>query len=117
MKYIQTFESYIQESESFLNESSIVEYSINNIEDNDYIVRAKINGKSVGELRFIKSRNKPVLMAGSLSVDPSHRRKGIASSMYEFTEKELGMKFVKSEDVLTPDGKLLWNNPNRKFGN
>ena len=110
MKHIKTYES-------FLNESSIVEYSINNIEDNDYIVSAKINGKSVAELRFIKSRNKPVLMAGSLSVDPSHRRKGIASSMYEFGEKELGMKFVKSEDVLTPDGKLLWNNPNRKFGN
>ena len=110
MKRLHTFES-------FLNESSTVEYSISNIEDNDYIVRAKINSKSVGELRFIKSQNKPVLMAGSLSVDPSYRRKGIASSMYEFGEKELGMKFIKSEDVLTPDGKLLWNNPNRKFGN
>jgi len=103
--------------EEFIFESSTVEYSISNIEDNDYIVRAKINSKSVGELRFIKSQNKPVLMAGSLSVDPSHRRKGIASSMYVFAEEELGMKFVKSEDVLTPDGKLLWNNPNRKFGN
>ncbi len=103
--------------EEFLFESSTVEYSISNIEDNDYIVRSKINSKSVGELRFIKSQNKPVLMAGSLSVDPSHRRKGIASSMYVFAEEELGMKFVKSDDVLTPDGKLLWNNPNRKFGN
>jgi len=36
--------------------------------------------------------------------------------MYEFAEKELNMKFVKSDDVLTPDGKALWNNPNRKFG-
>lgn len=110
MKQIPTFES-------FLSESSAVEYTIKTIEVNSYIVRAQIIGKTVGELRFIKSRNKPVLMAGSLSVDPSHRRKGIASSMYEFAEVELGMKFVKSEDVLTPDGKLLWNNPNRKFGN
>lgn len=109
MKHLHTFDS-------FLNESSDIEYGIKNIEDNSYIVRAMYNGKSVGELHFIKSRSKSVLMAGSLSVDPNHRRKGIASSMYEFAEKELGMKFVRSEDVLTPDGKLLWNNPNRKFG-
>jgi hypothetical protein len=36
--------------------------------------------------------------------------------MYVFAEEELGMKFVKSDDVLTPDGKALWDSPNRKFG-
>lgn len=103
--------------EEFINEiASGYDLVIKNIEDNSYIVRATYNGKQVGELHFIKSRSKSVLMAGSLSVDPNHRRKGIASSMYEFAEKELGMKFARSEDVLTPDGKLLWNNPNRKFG-
>lgn len=103
--------------EDFINEATMgYDFIIKNIEDNDYIVRAMYNGKSVGELRFIKRRSKPFLMAGSLSVDPNHRRKGIASGMYEFAEAELGMKFVRSDDVLTPDGKLLWNNPNRKFG-
>jgi hypothetical protein len=33
-----------------------------------------------------------------------------------FAEEELGMKFVKSDDVLTSDGKALWDSPNRKFG-
>jgi len=36
--------------------------------------------------------------------------------MYEFAEKEFNLKFIKTDSVLTPDGKLLWNNPNRKFG-
>lgn len=110
MKHVKLFEDFVNEV------TTGYDFVIKEIEDNDYIVRAMYKGKSVGELRFIKRRSKPFLMAGSLSVDPNHRRKGIASSMYEFAEKELGMKFVRSEDVLTPDGKMLWNNPNRKFG-
>jgi len=36
--------------------------------------------------------------------------------MYEFAENELNMKFVRNDDVLTPDGKSIWNSSNRKFG-
>jgi len=79
-------------------------------------VYATKGGKEVGRLDFIKSKFKPVLKASAVSVDPSHRRQGIGSSMYVYAEKELGMKFVKSEEVLTPDGKRLWSDPNRKFG-
>ena len=82
----------------------------------DYVIYAKSSNNIVGELHFIKSKFKPVLKGGSITVDPNFRRKGIASSMYEFAEKELGLKFVKTDDVLTPDGHALWDNPNRKFG-
>jgi predicted N-acetyltransferase YhbS len=86
------------------------------LDDNEYAVYAKKNGKEVGKLNFIKSKFKPVLKATIVSVDPVHRRQGIGSSMYVYAENELKLKFVKSEDVLTPDGKILWDNPQRKFG-
>ena len=82
-----------------------------------YVVKAKVKSEVVGELHFIKSKFKASLMAGSLTVKPSHRRIGIASGMYEFAEEETGMTFTRSDGVLTADGKKLWDNPNRKFGN
>ena len=106
MKTIKLFEE-------FINESSDWELSLSNIEDNEYIVRALKGSKEIGKLNFIKSKFKPVLKATIVTVD---RRKGVGSSMYEFAEKELNMKFVRNDDVLTPDGKRIWNNPNRKFG-
>ncbi len=109
MKHIKTYES-------FLFESSGYELSMKELEDNEYVVYATKGGKEVGRLDFIKSKFKPVLKATAVTVDPVHRRQGIGSSMYVYAEKELGMKFVKSEEVLTPDGKRLWSDPNRKFG-
>lgn len=82
----------------------------------DYVINAKAGNNIVGELHFVKSKFKAVLKGASVSVDPNYQRKGIASSMYEFAEKELGLKFVKTDDVLTPDGRTLWDNPKRKFG-
>ena len=90
--------------------------SLKDLGDDDYKVIAIDNGKHVGELQFIKSKFKPVLKGSTVSVDPNYRRQGIGSAMYQFAEKEFNMKFVKTDDVLTPDGKALWNNPNRKFG-
>lgn len=100
----------------FLLESIGVKYFLKNIEDNFYKVIATIGSVNVGEMTFIESKFKKALKGTGVSVDPSYRRKGIGSGMYEFAEREMGMKFVKSDDVLTPDGKFLWNNPNRKFG-
>lgn len=89
---------------------------LTHINDNEYTVKVINGGQEVGKLNFIKSKFKPVLKATSITVNPAYRRQGIASSMYVYAEKELGMKFVKSEDVLTPDGKAMWNSSNRKFG-
>jgi hypothetical protein len=109
MKYVKTYES-------FLFESSGYELSMKEIDDNEYVVYAKKGSQEVGKLNFIKSKFKPVLKATIVTVDPAHRRQGIGSSMYVYAEKELKMKFVKSEEVLTPDGKSIWSDPNRKFG-
>jgi GNAT superfamily N-acetyltransferase len=92
------------------------EFSMKHIDDNEYAVIATKSGKQVGRLDFIKSKFKPVLRASIVAVDPSYRRQGIATSMYQFAETEFGMKFERNDDVLTADGKSLWNSQNRKFG-
>jgi GNAT superfamily N-acetyltransferase len=93
------------------------ELSLKDLGDDDYKVIATVDGKPVGELQFIKSKFKPILKGTSVVVDPNYQRQGIGSAMYQFAEKELNMKFVKTDDVLTGSGKALWNDPNRKFGN
>lgn len=99
-----------------VNENTTNKLVLKRIGDNEYVVKAMKGGREVGKLNFIKSKFKPVLKATIVTVDPAHRRQGIGSSMYVYAEKELGMKFVKSDEVLTPDGKSIWNDPNRKFG-
>jgi len=97
----------------YLNENKIndIEFSLKNVDD-EYVVLSKINNKIIGELRFFKSKYKPVLKAGSVVVQPNYRRKGIATAMYDFAEKQLNLKFEKNTDVLTPDGKLFWSSRN-----
>ena len=102
----------LKEDESLPN----ISFEIKNITDNEYQILTTISGKVVGSLFFIKSKFTPVLKATSISVDPSFRRKGIGSKMYEFAEEKLKLKFIRSDNVTTPDGKALWDNPNRKFG-
>jgi GNAT superfamily N-acetyltransferase len=92
------------------------EFSMKHIDDNEYAVIATKSGKQVGKLDFIKSKFKPVLMASIVTVDPSYRRQGIATSMYQFAEQHFNLKFVRNDDVLTADGKSLWSGNNKKFG-
>jgi GNAT superfamily N-acetyltransferase len=92
------------------------EFSMKHIEDNEYVIIASKNNKQIGRLDFIKSNFKPVLKATIVTVDPSYRRQGIATSMYQYAEQEFGMN-ERNDSVLTPDGKSLWNSKNRKFGN
>jgi ribosomal protein S18 acetylase RimI-like enzyme len=109
MKHIKLFESYLYESDGW-------KLVISNPDANEWVVKALKGTKEIGRLDFIESRFKPVLKATGVTVDPAHRRVGVGSSMYEFAEKRLSKKFVRNEDVLTADGKSIWNSPNRKFG-
>jgi GNAT superfamily N-acetyltransferase len=102
--------------EDFLNEGTKFDLELKDLTGGDWIVIATKGRVRVGELRFIESRFKPVLKATIVSVDPSHRREGIGSAMYQYAEAQLGKRFVRNEDVLTPDGKALWAAKERKFG-
>lgn len=50
-------------------------------------------------------------------VHPEHRRKGLASAMYGYAERKLGVKMTPSKDQ-TADGKALWrgNKAQGQFG-
>lgn len=109
MKKLTNFSEFLKEN------ANDISFSLKQMSEG-YSVFATKDKKVIGELKFIKSQFKPVLKATSVVVNQEYRRQGIASSMYEFAEKQLKTKFVKTDDVLTADGKLLWNNPNRKFG-
>jgi GNAT superfamily N-acetyltransferase len=73
-----------------------------------WTVVALVDGERVGELRFIESRFRRVLKATSVVVDPAWQGRGIASAMYSFAEDRLGKRFVRTDAVLTPDGRALW---------
>jgi len=106
MKHIKLFEEFTKG----------YEFTMKHIDDNEYAVIASKSGKQVGRLDFIKSKFKPVLRASIVTVDPSYRRQGIATSMHQFAEQDFGIKFERNDEVLTADGKSLWNSKNRKFG-
>ena len=101
-----TIREYLNEQDTSQVEN--VKLSIKDIDDDEYIVLAKINNVIVGKLMFIKSKWKPILIASSVVVDPNYRRMGIATKMYNFAENKMNMDFRHNDQVLTPDGKLFW---------
>ena len=87
-------------------------HKVNNLRSS-YGVFALKQGKLVGWLLAQKDG------AGSLSpldvkINSEHRRKGLATSMYQLAEKETNRKFRRS--VQTTDAKKLWGQKNRPFG-
>lgn len=91
-------------------------YKIGHKIDGDTItVSAHKDGKQVGELYAGKSTaHRGKLKALNLTVDSKHRRKGLATSMYNLAEKQMGQSFV--EGVQSANAKKLWSQPNRPFG-
>jgi len=51
----------------------------------------------------------------SVNVASEHRRKGVASAMYEYAESISDVKVIPSQGR-TDEGKAFWKQPNRKFG-
>lgn len=72
-----------------------------------YHVEAHLNGKRIGNARF-KPRSKNKMYSIELHVDPEHRRKGIASKMYDYARNRSGKEIEPSKDQ-TDDGKAFSN--------
>ena len=99
---IRTFSEFIRES------AEPWRLAIRPGSEEGWTVVALVGGERVGELRFIESRFRRVLKATSVVVDPAWQGRGIARSMYRFAEERLGKGFVRTDAVLTPDGRALW---------
>lgn len=71
------------------------------------------NGRVVGNLLLRDERTH--LFPSNVNVDPQHRRKGLATAMYQHAEERFGKK-IKPSDMQTSDGESLWSQPQRPFG-
>lgn len=100
-------------------------YDIQHWVDKDgfHNVTATKDGQTVGYASFtydyIPNELGTGLVPGDLKgwdlyVHPDHRRKGLASAMYNLAEQKSGKKIIQGG--VTPDGHKFWSNPKRSFG-
>ena len=76
-------------------------------------------GNKVGSVSVYPTEDDTSLIANDLMVKPEHRRKGIATAMYQYAEKVMGKRFQNEPEAgrgRTPAGQAFWNQPNRPFG-
>jgi predicted GNAT family acetyltransferase len=74
---------------------------------------AFLKGKMIGELA-VESEGKHLFVEGT-QIDATHRRKGLATALYELAEKNLKKKILNM-DYKSDDSKKFWKQPGRKFG-
>jgi GNAT superfamily N-acetyltransferase len=82
------------------------------------VIQAKDReGNKVGDSTFKKENG--LLRSLDVSVDPEHRRKGLASAMYSEAERQTGLTIKPTAEdraTRTEDGNALWSQPDRPFG-
>lgn len=73
-------------------------------------------GEKIGEAR-IKEESSHLVHhpEHELYINPSHRRKGLATAMYNLIENKTGKK-IKPSEQQSLSAKALWNQPNKPFG-
>ena len=74
-------------------------------------------GKIIGKVpvAITESKRKPILTAENPTIHVDHRRKGLASAMYQYAENISGGIF-KPDLSLTLSAKKMWAKPDRPFG-
>ncbi len=93
-----------------LKKLSVVKYTNDNKYVDDVIYLIYINNKTyIGEAVYSKTTNKIELVI----VNYSYHRKGIASFVYDYVEKDQNVKLTPS-NVLLPPGQEFWKNRSRK---
>ena len=78
-----------------------------------FIKKNKANNIEIGYVEFVHQNKR--LRACNLEVKKEFRRQGVATSMYEFAEKETGLKCTPHSEQ-TKDAKEFWNQKNKRFG-
>lgn len=73
-------------------------------DNNEHHYTIHHNDKEVGEARLSHTGKHVV----DLSIHKEHRRKGLATALYNHIEKHLGYKLSPSPTYQTPEGKAFW---------
>lgn len=90
-------------------------YLKNTYEEYSKILATDHSGTIIGELFFGKPSASSNNIEGAIQIHPDHRRRGIASEMYEWAEKLSGM-IIQPSYPHSPSASKFWNQPNIKFG-
>ncbi len=72
------------------------------------------SGEQVGVAKLLHTSNGQ-LRPGYIVVDEDHRRRGLATAMYQHAERVTGKRILPG-GVQTDEGAALWGQPNRPFG-
>jgi 8-oxo-dGTP pyrophosphatase MutT (NUDIX family)/GNAT superfamily N-acetyltransferase len=83
--------------------------------DDDLRISVTKDGEEVAHAHIANRKSAHGFYSRGISVDPEHRRKGLATAMYQYAEKLKNRKLRKS-DAQSDDAAALWSQPNRPFG-
>lgn len=98
----------LDESDTELLPGYVVKHKLGSNNEHHYSVHN--DGQEVGEARLSHTGKHVV----DLWVHEKHRRKGIATALYNHIENHLGHKLTQSPTWQTPDGKAFWDSRNNK---
>lgn len=85
-------------------------------DENNLIVTARDkDGNQVAQAKFQYGNGGKTLMSEGTTVDEAHRRKGIASAMYQYAEATANARVIPS-DTQTEEARALWEQEGRPFG-
>ena len=95
-------------------------YVISHVRNGNWIkvIATDKNGDKVGWVKVFPHEDEHHIIASTLFVKDDHRRKGIATAMYQYAEKEMGMPFHPKESAdsnRTDAGKKFWSQKKRPF--
>lgn len=79
--------------------------------DGDYVVVAEHNGKQVGVVVF--NEYDESYQSDYSEVSKPHRRKGVATAMYDYAEAHSGFPVVPASQAQTDDAIKFWHSRNK----
>jgi hypothetical protein len=86
---------------------------VNNLRSSYGVFALDSKGKLAGWLLVMKD-GAGVIAPLDVKIRPPHKRKGLATAMYQLAEEKTGRKFRRG--VQSPDAQKLWDQKDRPFG-
>lgn len=103
------FKQFLYESKQYITDKSGKKYEVRHTPPDKFVSYHKHTVHDENGAQIAHADVKPAKeRIMSVHVNPEHRRKGLASALYNHIEKEHKIK-LKPNPTLTDDGEKLWN--------